>query len=101
MQKSNLVLMVELLDIQIDYVTELDRIPELLLTVDCRQGERNVQKFGCRALAAIDHHKVGRVAACAMQEIRDNYGACATIVWDMLCDAGVEVEEDETLATAL
>lgn len=101
MQKSNLVLMVELLDIQIDYVTELDRIPELLLTVDCRQGERNVQKFGCRALAAIDHHKVGMVAVCAMQEIRDNYGACATIVWDMLCDAGVEVEEDETLATAL
>lgn len=100
-QKSNLVLMVELLHIPIEYVTELDRVPQLLLTVDCRQGEKNVQKFDSIALAAIDHHKSGRAAAGAMEEIRDNYGACATIVWDMLCEAGVEAERDEALATAL
>jgi phosphoglycolate phosphatase len=38
-QKRNLVLMVERLEIPIEYVTELNEVPELLLTEDCQYGE--------------------------------------------------------------
>ena len=55
-KKSNLTLMVEMLDIPIEYVRELEE-PELLLTVDCRYGEKNVQRFQGGTVAVIDHHK--------------------------------------------
>ena len=99
-KKSNLTLMVEMLDIPIEYVRELEE-PELLLTVDCRYGEKNVQRFPGGTVAVIDHHKARMEELPAMGEVRDNYGACATIVWDMLCEEGFDVGADEKLATAL
>lgn len=99
-KKSNLTLMVEMLDIPIEYVRELEE-PELLLTVDCRYGEKNVQRFQGGTVAVIDHHKARMEELPAMGEVRDNYGACATIVWDMLCEEGFDVGADEKLATAL
>ena len=42
--------------IPFEYTKELDEIPELLLTVDCQYGERNVQKFDGKTVAIIDHH---------------------------------------------
>ncbi|NBJ91124.1 DHH family phosphoesterase [Parablautia muri] len=100
-QKSNLVLMVEMLDIPIEYVRSLVEEPELLLTVDCQYGEKNVQSFPARKVAVIDHHKMRPEDLPAMREVRDNYGACATIVWDMLCEEGFDAGEDERLSTAL
>lgn len=100
-QKSNLTLMVETLNIPIEYVRDLKEEPELLLTVDCRYGEKNVQRFQGKTVAVIDHHKARLEELPVMGEVRDNYGACATIVWDMLCDENFNVEEDESLATAL
>ncbi len=101
-RKSNLVLMVDILKIPIEHVTGLDWEPELLLTVDCQYGEQNVEKFSYEAPAAvIDHHKVRKGDLPELKEIRDSYGACATVVWDMLEDAGFRVEENESLSTAL
>lgn len=100
-QKSNLVLMTEILKIPIEHVQTLEEEPELLLTVDCQYGEKNVQHFSGKTLAVIDHHKVRQKTLPALREIRDNYGACSVIVWDMLCRAGVDVREHERLATAL
>ena len=99
-RKSNLILMVETLDIPVEYVRELEG-PELLLTVDCRYGEKNVQRFPAETTAVIDHHKAHGEELPAMREIRDNYGACATVVWDMLCEEGFDAGADEKLATAL
>lgn len=99
-RKSNLILMVKTLNIPIEYVRELEK-PELLLTVDCRYGEKNVQRFQGGTIAVIDHHKARMEELPAMREIRDNYGACATIVWDMLCEEGFDAGADENLATAL
>ena len=114
-RKSNLVLMLDKLNIPFEYTKELDEIPELLLTVDCQYGERNVQKFDGKTVAIIDHHiaiprsMIKRASdeetddndELELVEIRDNYGACATVVWDMLKTEGFEAKEHEELATAL
>ena len=100
-KKSNLVLMIEKMELPIEYVTELDEIPELLLTVDCQYGEKNVQKFEGKTVAVIDHHMAKPEKLPELSEVRSNYGSCATLVWDMLMEEGFGNIIDETLATAL
>ena len=100
-RKSNLVLMVEALSIPAEHVRELDIVPDLLLTVDCQYGERNVQSFSGAHIAVIDHHKANAFCLPALSEVRDQYGACATIVWDMLTEEGFDVTGSEPLVTAL
>lgn len=100
-QKSNLVLMVNRLGIPIEHVERLDQTPELLLTVDCQYGERNVQRFETRTVAVIDHHKAQQETLPSLREVRDHYGACSTIVWDLLAEEGFDVGADEALSTAL
>lgn len=99
LQKSNLVLMKDTLEIPAEYVTELEK-PELLLNVDCQHGESNVTSFEAENYAVIDHHQVsGNLPT--MAEVRSNYGSCATIVGDMLTAEGIDINSDENLATAL
>lgn len=100
-QKSNLVLMTRTLEIPIACVERLDPEPELLVTVDCQYGEKNVQQFPAKAIAVIDHHKPRPESLPALCEIRDHYGACASIVWDMLSAEGFDCGENEKLSTAL
>ena len=100
--KKNLLLMVDLLNIPIEYVTALDEEPDLLLTADCQPGERNVQTFAAKQYAAVDHHRIreeGLAHLCAY-EIKENYGACATLVWNLLC-AEKDFTPSGQLATAL
>ena len=98
-QKSNLVLMTEILEIPIEHVRNLPEA-ELLLCVDCQYGGGNVARFPAKMAAVIDHHKQ-EVEFPVLREVRDRYGSCSTIVWDMLREAGYAVEADERLATAL
>ena len=100
-QKSNLVLMVEKLQIPIEHVEALHQEPDLLLTVDCQYGERNVQRFSGKTIAVIDHHVAAAGKLPELSEVRSSYGACATIVWDLLKEEGYEPAENEDLATAL
>ena len=87
--KSNLLLMIEHLEIDVRYVTEI-RKPELLVTVDCQYGESNVTRFEAENVAIIDHHQVrGNVPEFA--EIRSNYGSCSTILYEMLKDEGFDI----------
>jgi len=100
-QKSNLVLMTEQLEIPIEYVTEMQSEPEMLITVDCQYGERNVQKFSAQHIAIIDHHMARRHKTSEFTEIRENYGSCSTIIWDMLMAQNYSFYDDEKLSTAL
>ena len=45
--KSNLTFFILTLNIPIEFVTELDHEPELLITSDCFYGEGNVKQFPC------------------------------------------------------
>lgn len=97
--KSNMLLLISELEIPVEFVNKLDK-PELLLTVDCQYGEGNVQHFEAQNVAMIDHHNTGRLSD-DMAEIRSHLVSCATICYALLKDAGVDVNEDKKIATAL
>lgn len=98
-QKCNMLLMIQELEIPVEYVTTLSE-PELLLTVDCQYGEGNVQHFEAKNVAMIDHHNTGKVSD-AMAEIRSHIVSCATVCYDMLKEEGYDVNKDRNVATAL
>lgn len=97
--KTNLKVMLKLLEIPLQWASELEA-PQLLVTVDCVHGERNVTDFAAERYAAIDHHKITENIP-EMSEIRSNYGSCATIVCQLLENEGYPLEEDIRLSTAL
>lgn len=97
--KPNLVLMVEALEIPVQYVTELPEC-ELLITTDCQYGAGNVTRFDAPEVAMIDHHQCGLMQnenSC----IKSNLGSCATVVWSLFQAAGYDISEDIKLCTAL
>ncbi|SDA53789.1 phosphoglycolate phosphatase [Butyrivibrio sp. INlla18] len=97
-QKSNLLIMVKELDIPVEYAPDFDEEPELLITVDCQYGQRNVAKSKAKNVAVIDHHQK-TVELPELSEVRSSVGSASTIVWDMLMDEGYEI--DMKLSTAL
>lgn len=97
--KSNMLLMIKELEIPVEYVTKLNK-PELLLTVDCQYGEGNVTLFEADNIAMIDHHNTGRESD-EFAEIRSHIVSCATVCYDMLREAGYDVNKDRNVATAL
>lgn len=99
-QKSNITLMLDKLEIPVEYVSELSFQPELLITVDCQYSAGNVKRFEANNIAIIDHHQV-EITGYPLSEIRSNYGSCSTIVWQMLQEEGFDVNSDILLSTAL
>ena len=98
-QKSNLILMKDMLQIPVEHVETLEP-PELLVTVDCQYGEGNVTRFEAKNIAVIDHHQVsGQLPE--LNEVRSNLGACSTIVRELLEAEGLAINADKRLATAL
>lgn len=99
--KSNLLLMIEKLNIPLEHVRGTGDEAELLITVDCRAGQRNVSALSHRTLAVIDHHELdmGEVLP-ELSEVRTDCSACVTVIWAMLKKAGFPIE-DRLLSTAL
>ncbi len=99
-QKSNLVIMCKKLGIPVSYEPDFDREPELLITVDCQYGQRNVTTTKARHVATVDHHQIsGEVPK--LSEIRSGVGSCATIMWDMMIAEGIDIRKEKKLSTAL
>lgn len=97
--KSNMLLLVEALQIPIEYVQSLDN-PELLITVDCQYGQGNVQYFEAKNVAMIDHHNTGKESD-EMADIRSHLVSCSTVCYALLKEAGYDVNVDKKLATSL
>lgn len=102
--KSNLRLMVEKLQLPIEYLAagsgETLRTDGLLITVDCQYGSGNVTRIEAEQIAVIDHHQQEKDAVL-MSIITPNLGSCSTLVWKLLREEGFDVDGDETLGTAL
>lgn len=102
--KSNMKLLTAALDMNIEYVGDKDENglgnPELLMTVDCQYGQGNVQYFKAQNVAVIDHHNTGQQFD-EMKEIRSNIASCCTVCYALLKKAGVDVNKDIKLCTAL
>ena len=100
--KNNLLLMIEKLSIPLEHVWGRDCDAELLITVDCRAGQRNVSALPHQTLAVIDHHELDRGEVLPeLREVRTDCSACVTVMWAMLKKAGFPIEEDRLLSTAL
>lgn len=102
-QKCNLILMLEKLDIPLTYISPEETSAcenELLITVDCQYGAGNVTKLPAKNVAVIDHHQV-EIENLEMAVIRPELGSCSTLVWKMLLAAGYELEAKGNVATAL
>ena len=100
-QKKNLVLMVEKLEVPVERLENTeDKIKGLLITVDCQYGAGNVTKLEADEVAVIDHHQV-EITGIPLSEIRPNLGSCSTLVWHMMKDAGFSFKGRIKLGTAL
>lgn len=99
-KKSNILIMMEELHIPATYEPDFDENPELLVTVDCQYGNANVTKTRAQNIAIIDHHQI-TVELPELSEVRSNIGCCATILWDMIRQEGMDVQDNMNLATAL
>lgn len=100
--KANLRLMVEKLDIPVEYlpIRSLQPIEGLLITVDCQYGAGNVTRLEADEVVVIDHHPM-EIMDIESVRIQPNVGSCATLVWSMLREVGFPVNDNENLATAL
>ena len=102
--KSNLLLMLEKLDIPVEYISEAEAadmyVDGLLITVDCQYSSGNVTRIGAKDVAVIDHHRT-EVGSISKSVIRPDLGSCATLIWRMLLDEGVDVDNNIKLSTAL
>jgi len=99
LQKSNLLLMVEELQIPVEHITELNP-PELLITVDCQYRGGNVQVFEANHIAVLDHHQISTDLP-ELSDVRSNLGSCATLIYDLLQKENYDVSQDSALSTAL
>ena len=100
-RKANLLLMVERLQIPLEYLSpESNTLEGLLITVDCQYGAGNVTKIPAEEIAVIDHHPLEIICTERMR-LQPNLGSCATLVWNMLQEMHYPVEENKNLGTAL
>ena len=98
--KNNLLIMLDKLQIPVSYEPDFSEKPELLITVDCQYGQKNVSAGDAENISIIDHHQI-TVELPELSEVRSNLGSCATVIWDMIRFEGLDVNEDVNLATAL
>ena len=99
--KPNILRMLEIFGIALEYVPESREWPGLLLTVDCQHGSGNVSPMRAARVAVIDHH-IQEKHPPELHDIRPGLGSCATLVWHLLqqagFDAGRELGEEKACA---
>lgn len=100
-QKTNLVLMMEKLEIPVEYVKAEDAelIQGLLLTVDCQYGAGNVTKLEAENIAIIDHHQE-EIHDVELSRIQSTLGSCSTLVWKMFLEEEYKLD-DSLVGTGL
>lgn len=69
------------------------------------EAQNGIMDHGAEAAEEVEGTEAAREEASVIREnfidIRSNYGSCSTIVWQLLSEAGFEVNERPLLATAL
>ena len=100
-KKSNLLIMIKELEVPVEYEPFFAEEPELVVTVDCQYGQKNVTATKARRVAVIDHHQKVSSFPANLSYIRSDVGSCATLCWNLIKEAGFEPNDDRLLATAL
>lgn len=101
-QKPNLILMKEKLQIPVEYVekSQAGYLKGLLIMTDCQYGAGNTTRFEADAVAVIDHHQP-ETEGNELTRIQPNVGSCSTLVWKMMQDERFSFEGKRELGTAL
>ena len=100
-QKTNLKLMVEKLEIPVEYLSApYERQKGLLITVDSQYGAGNITRLPADQVAIVDHHQI-EIEDVALSRIEPGLGSCSTLVWEMLKEAGYDISGNQKLGTAL
>ncbi|MCL2638104.1 MAG: DHH family phosphoesterase [Oscillospiraceae bacterium] len=102
--KRNILLMLEWLNIPLEYVKHADEFPapDVLVCVDCQYGQGNVTKIAAKAVAVIDHHlQVLEDDEFDLGVIQPHLGSCATLVWDLLREEYFDFAADKDIPASL
>lgn len=98
--KASTLQMIELLHIDVHKIDEITMTEEdEIIIVDGQKGNTNVEDFIGDEIACIDHHPPKDLTQYRFSDVRDDYGACATIISEYLQENQVEISTE--LATAL
>lgn len=97
-QKKDLLYMIDICEIPVEYVKELPKT-DLLLLVDGQYGRGNVYRFEADNIAMIDHH-MPSMKKTENAFIDYSYQSCSTIVWELLKEEGYDVKANEKLSIA-
>ncbi len=103
--KPNMLIMLNKLGIQVSHVKNLNEngtLPQLLITVDCFHGEGNVGSFAAENVIVIDHHRLPKGNTVPEHSvIKENYGSCAAVIYELFKEVGFDLNEEQNIATAL
>lgn len=97
-QKKDLLYMIDICEIPVEYIKELPKT-DLLLLVDGQYGRGNVYRFEADNIAMIDHH-MPSMKKTENAFIDYSYQSCSTIVWELLKEEGYDVKANEKLSIA-
>ena len=103
--KPNMLIMLNKLGIQVSHVKNLNEngtLPQLLITVDCFHGEGNVGSFAAENVIVIDHHRLPKGNTVPEHSvIKENYGSCAAVIYELFKEIGFDLNAEQNIATAL
>ena len=103
--KPNMLIMLNKLGIQVSHVKNLNEngtLPQLLITVDCFYGEGNVGSFAAENVIVIDHHRLPKGKTVPEHSaIKENYGSCAAVIYELFKEVGFDLNAEQNIATAL
>ncbi len=93
-QSQSLRDLIDSLDIPISYAKELnlDKHAQIIV-VDSLSGGSNVKDLEAEVIGVIDHHKLPYAPTCRYVDIREEYGACSTILYEYYRDAGEQIPQ--------
>ncbi|MCF7928426.1 MAG: DHH family phosphoesterase [Spirochaetales bacterium] len=88
-------------DAVVDFQVPLERFEEVdvvesdqIIIVDGFLGNKNVSSIGGRVIGVIDHHPPPWEPTVPYADIRTEYGACASIIYEYLAAVGTEFERN-------
>ena len=100
LQRESLSDMVRSLGIKLHKASARATAPgDFIMIVDGCKGSKNVTELPGTELAVIDHHASAAAKNTPFRDVRRNYGACSTIIYEYYRGAGVKVPR--RVATAL
>jgi nanoRNase/pAp phosphatase (c-di-AMP/oligoRNAs hydrolase) len=99
-QRDSLLAMIDKLKIDIQHISSYQMKPEdKIVIVDGCKGNKNVTDLIGDEVGVIDHHQVEKAEDVPFNDIRSDYGACSSIIYDYFSEQNITVPQN--VASAL